>query len=186
MTLPPSSPGTFTTAVVPRWLADAGKRGRGLRIPRCTAQEIKGWTLTSSRCRRWIGAIRSYDVDQLRWLQEATGLKHAVWTPTWDANWVPHPGLKPSEHIGRVLSGQTVAPCGRPARPASSTQGQRRDLQRVLSALPPHRGHRKLGPITACASSTLTSKPSTTRTDSSTHAGNDPPAGCRSIESAAR
>ena len=53
-------------------------------------------------------AIRSYDVDQLRWLQEATGLMHAVWTPTWDARWVPHPGLKPSEHIGRVLSGQVV------------------------------------------------------------------------------
>ena len=73
------------------------------------AQEIKGWdadiVALQEVDRR---AIRSYDVDQLRWLQEATGLKHAVWTPTWDANWVPHPGLKPSEHIGRVLSGQVV------------------------------------------------------------------------------
>ena len=53
-------------------------------------------------------AIRSYDIDQLRWLQEATGLEHAAWTPTWDARWVPHPGLSPSKQIGRVLSGQVV------------------------------------------------------------------------------
>ena len=53
-------------------------------------------------------AIRSFDIDQMRWLQEATGLAHAVWTPTWDATWVPHPGLSPSKHIGRVRSGQVV------------------------------------------------------------------------------
>ncbi len=53
-------------------------------------------------------AIRSFDIDQMRWLQEATGLEHAIWTPTWDATWVPHPGLSPSKHIGRVLSGQVV------------------------------------------------------------------------------
>jgi len=53
-------------------------------------------------------AIRSFDIDQMKWLQEATGLNHAVWTPTWDARWVPHPGLRPSKHIGRVHSGQVV------------------------------------------------------------------------------
>ena len=49
------------------------------------------------------GAIRSYDIDQLMWLAEATGLQHAVWTPTWDANWVPHPGLNPLVTSGGVL-----------------------------------------------------------------------------------
>ena len=53
-------------------------------------------------------ALRSFDVDQLRWLQEATGLAYAAWTPTWDATWVPHPGLHPRDHIGRVLSGQVI------------------------------------------------------------------------------
>jgi endonuclease/exonuclease/phosphatase family metal-dependent hydrolase len=53
-------------------------------------------------------AIRSYDIDQLAWLQRATGMPYAVWTPTWDARWVPHPGLNPKMHIGRVLSGQAI------------------------------------------------------------------------------
>jgi len=54
------------------------------------------------------GALRSYDIDQLMWLAEATGMKYAAWTPTWDANWVPHPGVNPSSHIGRVYSGQAI------------------------------------------------------------------------------
>lgn len=53
-------------------------------------------------------AIRSHDIDQMEWLQEATGLNYAAWTPTWDAGWVPHPGLNPGKHIGRVRSGQVV------------------------------------------------------------------------------
>jgi endonuclease/exonuclease/phosphatase family metal-dependent hydrolase len=53
-------------------------------------------------------AIRSYDIDQLAWLQQATGMPYAIWTPTWDAGWVPHPGLNPKKHIGRVLSGQAI------------------------------------------------------------------------------
>ena len=53
-------------------------------------------------------AIRSYDIDQLAWLQEATGMPYAIWTPTWDANWIPHPGLNPKKQIGRVLSGQAI------------------------------------------------------------------------------
>lgn len=53
-------------------------------------------------------AVRSYDIDQLAWLQEATGLPYAAWTPTWQAGWVPHPGLNPKDHIGRVESGQIV------------------------------------------------------------------------------
>lgn len=54
------------------------------------------------------GALRSYDIDQLEWLSAATGMPYAAWTPTWDANWVPHPGLNPSRHIGRVYSGQVI------------------------------------------------------------------------------
>lgn len=54
------------------------------------------------------GAIRSYDIDQLAWLQQATGMPYAIWTPTWDAGWVPHPGLNPQKQIGRVLSGQAI------------------------------------------------------------------------------
>ncbi|MGB0638176.1 MAG: endonuclease/exonuclease/phosphatase family protein [Myxococcota bacterium] len=54
------------------------------------------------------GAIRSFDIDQLAWLQQATGMPYAVWTPTWDAGWVPHPGLNPKKQIGRVLSGQAI------------------------------------------------------------------------------
>ena len=53
-------------------------------------------------------AIRSFDIDQLQWLAEATGLHHTVWTPTWDARWVPHPGLDPRTQIGRVYSGQVI------------------------------------------------------------------------------
>jgi endonuclease/exonuclease/phosphatase family metal-dependent hydrolase len=54
------------------------------------------------------GAIRSYDIDQLAWLAAATGMPYAAWTPTWDAKWVPHPGLNPAKHIGRVHSGQAI------------------------------------------------------------------------------
>jgi len=54
------------------------------------------------------GAIRSYDIDQLAWLAAATGMPYAAWTPTWDANWVPHPGLNPAKQIGRVHSGQAI------------------------------------------------------------------------------
>ena len=49
------------------------------------------------------GAIRTFDIDQLRWLAEATGLHHAVWTPTWDATWVPHPGLHPCRGPHRMV-----------------------------------------------------------------------------------
>ena len=53
-------------------------------------------------------AIRSHDIDQLAWLQQATNLAYAAWTPTWDAGWVPHPGLNPRTQIGRVRSGQVI------------------------------------------------------------------------------
>lgn len=54
------------------------------------------------------GALRSHDIDQVEWLQNATDLNYAAWTPTWDAGWVPHPGLNPTKHIGRVRSGQVI------------------------------------------------------------------------------
>ena len=54
------------------------------------------------------GATRSYDIDQLTWLQRAAGYPYAAWTPTWDAAWVPHPGLDPRAQIGRVRSGQAI------------------------------------------------------------------------------
>lgn len=53
-------------------------------------------------------AIRSYGINQLEWLREATGMPYAAWTPTWDARWVPSPGLDPDRQIGRVHSGQGV------------------------------------------------------------------------------
>jgi len=53
-------------------------------------------------------AIRSHGIDQLQWLQEATGMPYAAWTTTWDAKWVPSPGLNPKEQIGQVHSGQAI------------------------------------------------------------------------------
>ncbi|MDP6931760.1 MAG: endonuclease/exonuclease/phosphatase family protein, partial [Myxococcota bacterium] len=53
-------------------------------------------------------ATRTHDVDQVRWLMESTGMPYAAWTPTWDARWVPHPGLDPRRQIGRVYSGQVI------------------------------------------------------------------------------
>lgn len=54
------------------------------------------------------GAVRSFDIDQLVWLREATGYPWAAWTETWNARWVPWPGLDPRRHIGRVRSGQAI------------------------------------------------------------------------------
>jgi endonuclease/exonuclease/phosphatase family metal-dependent hydrolase len=54
------------------------------------------------------GAIRSYGIDQLTWLQEATGMPYSAWTTTWDARWVPSPGMDPKTQIGQVHSGQAV------------------------------------------------------------------------------
>jgi endonuclease/exonuclease/phosphatase family metal-dependent hydrolase len=65
------------------------------------------------------GAIRSYGIDQLEWLREATGMPHAAWTTTWDARWVPSPGLDPETQIGQVHSGQAVLsrfPLSQPTR----------------------------------------------------------------------
>jgi endonuclease/exonuclease/phosphatase family metal-dependent hydrolase len=53
-------------------------------------------------------AVRSYGIDQLEWLRKATDMPYAAWTTTWDARWVPSPGLDPARHIGSVRSGQAV------------------------------------------------------------------------------
>lgn len=53
-------------------------------------------------------AWRSHFIDQLEALRQASGLAFAAWTPTWDAGWVPWPGLHPRGQIGRVQSGQAV------------------------------------------------------------------------------
>ncbi|MCB9791814.1 MAG: endonuclease/exonuclease/phosphatase family protein [Alphaproteobacteria bacterium] len=52
---------------------------------------------------------RSGRLDQLRELRLATGLGHAAWVTTWDRSWVPFPlHVHPSQHYGRVWSGQAV------------------------------------------------------------------------------
>ncbi len=87
------------------------------------------------------GAIRSYGIDQLTWLQQATGMPHAAWTPTWDARWVPSPGMDPKTQIGQVHSGQAVLsrfPLSQPVRhglpqpPANSWIYNRFYLHRAL------------------------------------------------------
>ncbi len=71
-------------------------------------------------------AIRSYDIDQLAWLQQATGMPYAAWTTTWDVPWVPSPGLDPRHQIGRVHSGQAVL-----------SRFPLRDAQRIALPQPP-------------------------------------------------
>ena len=51
---------------------------------------------------------RSKHTDQVEHLKKATGLPFALWTTVFDKRWVPHPGLNPAKHIGRVWSGQVV------------------------------------------------------------------------------
>ncbi len=53
-------------------------------------------------------ADRTHRIDQLRYLARRMGFGFAAWTTTWLARWVPHPGLRPSEQIGRVWSGQAI------------------------------------------------------------------------------
>ena len=53
-------------------------------------------------------AFRTHSIDQLEVLQRETGMPYAAWTRTWDAGWVPSPGLSPARHIGSVVSGQAI------------------------------------------------------------------------------
>jgi endonuclease/exonuclease/phosphatase family metal-dependent hydrolase len=74
------------------------------------------------------GAMRSHDIDQLQWLREATGLPYTAWAGTWEAGWVPFPGLRPDRHIGRVRSGQAILsryPLENPQRHALPQPGSR-------------------------------------------------------------
>jgi endonuclease/exonuclease/phosphatase family metal-dependent hydrolase len=85
-----------------------------------TKEEVVGYlTAIAENIREWDAdivalqevdknAIRSFDIDQLAWLQNATGMPYGAWTTTWDAPWVPSPGLDPRQHIGRVHSGQAI------------------------------------------------------------------------------
>ena len=47
-------------------------------------------------------------MNQLAYLQKATGLRYAAWTTVWDVRWVPHPGLAPAKQIGNVWSGNCI------------------------------------------------------------------------------
>ncbi len=52
---------------------------------------------------------RSGHIDQLEWLREHTGLRHASFATTWDAAWVPYPvTAPPKQQYGRMWSGQAV------------------------------------------------------------------------------
>lgn len=53
-------------------------------------------------------ARRTFGIDQLAWLMRATGLPFAALTHTWDARWVPSPGLDPRRHYGQVRSSQAT------------------------------------------------------------------------------
>ena len=64
---------------------------------------IPEWLQEVDRCSR-----RSCGVNQLAYLQKATGLRYAAWTTVWDVRWVPHPGLAPAKQIGNVWSGNCI------------------------------------------------------------------------------
>jgi endonuclease/exonuclease/phosphatase family metal-dependent hydrolase len=51
---------------------------------------------------------RSGRIDQLRFLMEEAGYRHACFVTTWDVRYLPFPYWPPSSHLGRVHSGQAV------------------------------------------------------------------------------
>jgi len=53
-------------------------------------------------------ARRSGGVDQFHWLLEHAGLSYGCYVDTWDVRYLPHPGWRPSGHLGRVRSGQAI------------------------------------------------------------------------------
>jgi len=53
-------------------------------------------------------SARSHDIDQGRYLLEATGLRYASCVITWERNYVPFPYWPPSKHYGAMKSGQCL------------------------------------------------------------------------------
>ena len=54
-------------------------------------------------------SMRSAHIDQLEYLRDQTGLRHASFATTWDAAWVPYPvTAPPQQQYGRMWSGQAV------------------------------------------------------------------------------
>ncbi|MCP4810468.1 MAG: hypothetical protein GY913_08590 [Proteobacteria bacterium] len=54
-------------------------------------------------------SMRSGHIDQLEFLRDHTGLRHASFATTWDAAWVPYPvTAPPQQQYGRMWSGQAV------------------------------------------------------------------------------
>lgn len=54
------------------------------------------------------GSRRSHDIEQAKWLAEATDLGHIARAVTWDRAYVPYPYWPPQHHFGRILSGGAV------------------------------------------------------------------------------
>jgi len=48
---------------------------------------------------------RSHFIEELDWLARRSGLLHRQSFVTWDAPYVPYPGLNPKNHFGRIVSG---------------------------------------------------------------------------------
>ena len=53
-------------------------------------------------------SARSHDIDEGRYLLEASGLRYASCVVTWEKNYVPFPYWPPSRHYGAMKSGQCV------------------------------------------------------------------------------
>jgi endonuclease/exonuclease/phosphatase family metal-dependent hydrolase len=51
---------------------------------------------------------RSHDIDQGRYLLQASGLRHGSCVITWEKNYVPFPYWPPSKHYGAMKSGQCI------------------------------------------------------------------------------
>jgi len=54
-------------------------------------------------------ADRSYNIDQLAYISEHTGLKNAAAVVNWNVSYVPFPYWPLSAHFGAIISGQAVA-----------------------------------------------------------------------------
>jgi endonuclease/exonuclease/phosphatase family metal-dependent hydrolase len=55
-----------------------------------------------------LGAARSHDIDEGRYLLERSGLGFGTCVVTWEKHYVPFPYWPPSRHYGRMKSGQCI------------------------------------------------------------------------------
>lgn len=55
-----------------------------------------------------LGAARTHDIDEARYLLAKLGWRHGSCVTTWEKNYVPFPYWPPSRHYGRMKSGQCV------------------------------------------------------------------------------